>query len=81
MSCADGETCTLAAPRILIRNSHGTGCTLSAAITALLPSMDVLSAVQQAKNYITHALAAADRLQIGADHDTFHYFYLQEVAQ
>ncbi len=43
--------------------------------------MDVLSAVQQAKNYITHALAAADRLQIGADHDTFHYFYLQEVAQ
>lgn len=71
----NGGTYNLAAPRVQTRNSHGTGCTLSAAITALLPSTDVVSAVQQAKNYLTHALAAADRLQIGSGHGPVHHFH------
>src|SRR5690606_16333371 len=38
----------LPSPRIATRNSHGTGCTLSAAIAALLPrSADVPTAVGQ----------------------------------
>lgn len=71
----NGKTCTVAAPRVLTRNSHGTGCTLSAAITAFLPSMDVLSAVLKAKNYLTHALASADRLQIGTGNGPVHHFH------
>lgn len=70
-----GEICTLAVPRVLTSNSHGTGCTLSAAITALLPSMDLLSAVQQAKRYLTDALVAADKLQVGTGHGPVHHFH------
>ena len=69
----------LPSPRIATRNSHGTGCTLSAAIAALLPqSADVPSAVQEAKRYLTGALRAADQLAIGrtgAGHGPVHHFY------
>ena len=43
--------------RIETRNSHGTGCTLSAAITAYLAKdFALVSAVEQAKQYITQAI-------------------------
>lgn len=69
----------LPSPRVATRNSHGTGCTLSAAIAALLPQADdVPAAVAQAKRYLTAALAAADQLMIGrttAGHGPVHHFY------
>ncbi len=69
----------LPSPRIATRNSHGTGCTLSAAIAALLPQIDdVPTAVREAKRYLTGALAAADQLTIGrttAGHGPVHHFY------
>jgi hydroxymethylpyrimidine/phosphomethylpyrimidine kinase len=69
----------LPSPRIATRNSHGTGCTLSAAIAALLPQIDdVPTAVKEAKRYLTGALAAADQLTIGrtaAGHGPVHHFY------
>ena len=69
----------LPSPRIATRNSHGTGCTLSAAIAALLPqTADVPTAVKEAKRYLTGALAAADQLSIGrteAGHGPVHHFY------
>jgi hydroxymethylpyrimidine/phosphomethylpyrimidine kinase len=69
----------LPSPRIATRNSHGTGCTLSAAIAALLPqSQDVPTAVREAKRYLSGALAAADQLSIsrtGAGHGPVHHFY------
>jgi hydroxymethylpyrimidine/phosphomethylpyrimidine kinase len=69
----------LASPRISTRNSHGTGCTLSAAIAALLPqAQDVPTAVREAKRYLTGALAAADRLSIsrtGDGHGPVHHFF------
>ena len=69
----------LPSPRIATRNTHGTGCTLSAAIAALLPQAgDVPTAVQEAKRYLTGALAAADGLSIsrtGAGHGPVHHFY------
>jgi hydroxymethylpyrimidine/phosphomethylpyrimidine kinase len=69
----------LPAPRIATRNSHGTGCTLSAAIAALLPqSPDVPTAVGKAKQYLTGALAAAATLSIGRTddgHGPVHHFY------
>jgi hydroxymethylpyrimidine/phosphomethylpyrimidine kinase len=59
----------LTAPRIDTKNTHGTGCTLSAAIAALRPSSpDWFSAVAAAKRYLTHALATGDRLDVGTGH-------------
>lgn len=72
----DGKTVTeLPGTRIDTRNTHGTGCTLSSAIAALLPRMDMVSAVRQAKAYITGALAAASALDVGTGHGPVHHFY------
>ena len=69
----------LSSPRVVTRNSHGTGCTLSAAIAALLPqTSDVPDAVTRAKRYLSAALAAADQLTIGrtsAGHGPVHHFH------
>lgn len=72
----DGATLeTFRAPRIATKNTHGTGCTLSAAITALLPSMTRLEAVGHAKTYLTGALLAADELDVGSGHGPLHHFH------
>ncbi len=57
----DGEEFhSLPAPRHNNRHTHGTGCTLSAALTALLAhGVAPLEAVQGAKYYISGAIAAA----------------------
>ncbi|HNR34397.1 MAG TPA: bifunctional hydroxymethylpyrimidine kinase/phosphomethylpyrimidine kinase [Candidatus Hydrogenedentes bacterium] len=48
---------TFDAPRIETRNTHGTGCTYSAAVTACLArGYDVPDAVQRAKEYLTEAI-------------------------
>jgi hydroxymethylpyrimidine/phosphomethylpyrimidine kinase len=74
----DGDTITeLRAPRIATKNTHGTGCTLSAAIAALLPRMDRLAAVRAAKDYLTGALRAADELTVGTGHGPVHHFHRQ----
>lgn len=65
----------LAAPRIATRNTHGTGCTLSSAIAAgLAKGRDLESAVREAKDYLTEALAAADSLRIGGGQGPVHHF-------
>ena len=57
-------------------NTHGTGCTLSSAITALLSKGYSLSeAVQGGKEYIAAAIAKADELNIGKGHGPVHHFY------
>ena len=66
----------LAAKRVDTRNTHGTGCTLSAAIAALLPrSPDVPTAIGRAKDYLVAALAAADSLDVGQGHGPVHHFH------
>ena len=73
----DGETLhRLEAPWVETRNTHGTGCTLSSAVTALLAqgyTMD--EAVFAAKEYIAGAIAHADELNIGKGHGPVHHFY------
>ncbi|MDJ1158509.1 bifunctional hydroxymethylpyrimidine kinase/phosphomethylpyrimidine kinase [Chelatococcus sp. SYSU_G07232] len=57
-------------------NTHGTGCTLSSAIAAGLAKGEPLAeAVGHAKAYVSAAIAAADRLQIGAGHGPVHHFH------
>lgn len=70
------ETLWLPAPRHPGRNTHGTGCTLSSAITAYLArGASLREAVEQGKAYIGKAIAAADRLQIGSGHGPVHHFH------
>jgi hydroxymethylpyrimidine/phosphomethylpyrimidine kinase len=72
----DGTTVTeLPGRRIETRNTHGTGCTLSAAIAALLPRLDMMEAVRRAKAYLTDAIAASDRLTVGNGHGPVHHFH------
>ena len=63
-------------PRVATKNTHGTGCTLSAALAALLPqTRDVPEAARRAKAYLTEALRGADLLSVGAGHGPTHHFH------
>ena len=64
----DGTTVReLPAARIATRHTHGTGCALSAAITACLARGDALvAAVETAKRHVAQALATAPGLGRGA---------------
>lgn len=83
---AHGETCTdlllgddeaaFPASRIHTKNTHGTGCSLSSAITAgLAGGMTVLQATRRAHGWLHDAILAADRLQIGSGHGPVHHFH------
>ncbi|VVE47144.1 bifunctional hydroxymethylpyrimidine kinase/phosphomethylpyrimidine kinase [Pandoraea aquatica] len=64
------------APRIAAHNTHGTGCTLSAALAALRPRRnDWSDTVRDAKAYLNGALAASDELQIGKGIGPVHHFH------
>jgi hydroxymethylpyrimidine/phosphomethylpyrimidine kinase len=70
------EPLTLAAPRIATDNTHGTGCTLSAAIAALLArGLPLRAAVREAKAYLTEALRTSERLRVGHGHGPVHHFH------
>jgi hydroxymethylpyrimidine/phosphomethylpyrimidine kinase len=73
----DGQhTLELPATRVPTRNTHGTGCTLSAAITALLPQRpDLETAVRDAKAYVGLALRASSALTVGSGHGPLHHFH------
>ncbi|HEX2354513.1 MAG TPA: bifunctional hydroxymethylpyrimidine kinase/phosphomethylpyrimidine kinase [Xanthobacteraceae bacterium] len=71
-----GEVVRLSARRIATSNLHGTGCTLSSAIAAgLAKELDLRAAAQDAKEYVTAAIAAADKLKIGHGHGPLHHFH------
>jgi hydroxymethylpyrimidine/phosphomethylpyrimidine kinase len=70
-----GGVTSFPAPRIATRNDHGTGCTLSSAIAALLPGRDPVAAVGAAKGYLHAALAASDALDVGRGHGPVHHFH------
>ncbi|MFN3526776.1 MAG: bifunctional hydroxymethylpyrimidine kinase/phosphomethylpyrimidine kinase [Paracoccus sp. (in: a-proteobacteria)] len=72
---AEGVT-RLTAPRQTTRNTHGTGCTLSAAIAAgLAQRLALTDAVVLAHRYLQRAIAAADDLHVGAGHGPVHHFH------
>jgi hydroxymethylpyrimidine/phosphomethylpyrimidine kinase len=70
------EPLTLTAPRVATENTHGTGCTLAAAIAAhVARGLSLRDAVRQAKAYVTGAIRAADRLSVGHGHGPVHHFH------
>ncbi|MDN2486067.1 bifunctional hydroxymethylpyrimidine kinase/phosphomethylpyrimidine kinase [Kosakonia sacchari] len=63
-------------PRVKTKNTHGTGCTLSAALAALRPRHnDWASTVVEAKQWLTAALAQADTLEVGHGIGPVHHFH------
>jgi hydroxymethylpyrimidine/phosphomethylpyrimidine kinase len=72
----NGSVVALAAPRIATQNTHGTGCSLSSAIAASLAKGEELeAAVRNAKQWVSAAIAAADRLSVGHGHGPIHHFH------
>ena len=62
--------------RVDTKNTHGTGCTLSAALAALLAHVgDVPEAARRAKAYVTEAIRHADQLSVGTGHGPVHHFH------
>ncbi|TCT08390.1 hydroxymethylpyrimidine kinase /phosphomethylpyrimidine kinase [Tepidamorphus gemmatus] len=73
---SDRDCLRFEAPRVATRNTHGTGCTLSAAIAAgLAKGLGLEAAVRAAKDYLTAALVAADTLGVGHGHGPVHHFH------
>lgn len=57
-------------------NTHGTGCTLSAAIAAQLAHGKALTdAAAAAKAYVANAIGFADHLNVGHGHGPTHHFF------
>jgi hydroxymethylpyrimidine/phosphomethylpyrimidine kinase len=72
----DAACARFAAQRIDTRNTHGTGCTLSAAIAAgLAKGQSLGDAVRHAKTYVSAAIAAADTLGVGSGRGPLHHFF------
>ena len=62
----DGNASWFSAPRVDTRHTHGTGCTLSAAIASnLARGLSIPEAVARAKAYVTRAILYAPRLGKG----------------
>jgi len=71
-----GEMLELESPRVDTPNSHGTGCTISSAIAAgLAKGLRLSDAVKQAKSYISAALEAGAKMQLGHGHGPVHHFH------
>ena len=58
------------------RNTHGTGCTLSAAIASnLAMGLRINKAIDKAKYWLTSALIAGADVEIGSGHGPVNHFY------
>ncbi|OOE35423.1 bifunctional hydroxymethylpyrimidine kinase/phosphomethylpyrimidine kinase [Salinivibrio kushneri] len=75
------DTCqTLSARRVETANTHGTGCSLSAAIASFYAQgMTPIEAGRAAKHYLTDALAHSQQLKVGRGAGPVHHFYAYPV--
>lgn len=70
------EISFLESDRINTKNNHGTGCTLSAAITSYLAQgYGLLKSCKMAKDYLYNAIDAAKEENIGKGHGPVNHFY------
>ena len=68
---------TLSRPRVDTRNTHGTGCTLAAAITAgLAQGQNLTAAAQHAKHFVWEALQSGAHQKIGAGSSPVDHLFL-----
>lgn len=70
----------LSRPRIATRNTHGTGCTLAAAITAGLAEGQALDgAVARAKDFVWQALRSGADFEIGGGNGPVDHLFAQRA--
>jgi hydroxymethylpyrimidine/phosphomethylpyrimidine kinase len=75
MVCHGGSLFALESARVATKNTHGTGCTYSSAIAALLPQSESPEvAIRRAKIYVTDAIVAAHELRVGHGHGPIQHF-------
>lgn len=73
---SDGRAKMFSVPRIKTNNTHGTGCTLSAALTCYVAlGHDLPEAAGLAKNYLTEALRQSEALNVGHGHGPVNHFH------
>ena len=66
----------LKSKRLYSKNTHGTGCTLSSAMAAMLAKgMSLADAARCAKDYINAAIVAGADYEIGGGHGPVHHFH------
>ncbi len=72
----NGTISWFSAPFIDTKNTHGTGCSLSSAIASHLAKGESMkTSIQEAKSWLSKAIAAADQLQIGFAAGPVHHFH------
>lgn len=72
----NGDKSWLKAPRIESNNTHGTGCTLSAAVCSFLAlGYPLLESCKYAKDYLYNAILAAKDDSVGHGHGPVNHFY------
>jgi len=70
------EIIELSSQRIHTKNTHGTGCTFSSAITAFLAhDLPLNDAIRNAKDYMDKAIRAGAEYEIGKGHGPVHHFF------
>ena len=61
------------------QNTHGTGCTLSSAITSFIArGLELADAIAAAENYLSQALAAGKDIHIGEGHGPVNHLFNPE---
>ncbi len=72
----EGVTIELTSQRLDTPNTHGTGCTLSSALAAMLAKgMELSDAVRAAKEYINSAIISGSQFEIGEGHGPVDHFF------
>ncbi|GAA5227601.1 bifunctional hydroxymethylpyrimidine kinase/phosphomethylpyrimidine kinase [Paeniglutamicibacter antarcticus] len=72
---SDGVILSVASPRQYTPNTHGTGCSLSAALaTCYARTGDWGSALLNAKSWLAGAISRADELSVGSGHGPINHF-------
>ena len=62
--------------KVITCNTHGTGCTLSSAIaTFIAQQVPLTEAIRLAKKFLTEALKAGSKVQIGHGHGPLNHFF------
>ncbi len=74
--CTEDRFIILKAERVVTRNNHGTGCTLSSAIASYLAKgFPLEETVKQAKEYVTEAIRTGAEYEIGKGRGPLHHFH------
>ncbi|CAH0535861.1 bifunctional hydroxymethylpyrimidine kinase/phosphomethylpyrimidine kinase [Vibrio marisflavi] len=76
----NGKSEQFSSARVVTKNSHGTGCTLSSAIASYsAQGYKMNDAIQLAKRYIFQALASSDKLNVGKGVGPLNHFHMLDV--